>query len=148
MMTNTLPEKCQAVTAFPAPTPSSTKPLIMVVGADADTRFMLRVILEVWNYDVMEAETLDASIAAAASRQPALILLDGTLCFIDALEDVGRIKRNSDLKNTPSVLLSGFSQPNYEDAAISSGASGFMVKPVDFDLLHDHIRTLVDGNLH
>jgi CheY-like chemotaxis protein len=126
--------------------PRSPKPLIMVVGPNADTRYMLRVILEIWDYDVLEAETPDASITLGSSRHPSLILLDTTMHFTETLEDIRLLKQEDGLSDVPSVLISGFSQNTYREAALKNGASGFLVKPIDFDLLHEYIETLADGN--
>ncbi len=104
---------------------------------------MFRALLEHWNYEVLEAETADRAISLAIDCQPALILIESTLHFQDVLEDVTKLRHNDCCKDTPSLMLSGFSQDAYRNAAMSSGASGFLVKPVDFDLLHDHIKTLV-----
>jgi CheY-like chemotaxis protein len=118
----------------------------MVVGPNADTRYMLRVILEIWDYDVVEAETPDASIALGSSRHPSLILLDTTMHFTNTLEDIRLLKQEDGLSEVPSVLISGFSQNIYREAALRNGASGFLVKPIDFDLLHEYIESLADGN--
>ena len=126
--------------------PQDSKPLIMVVGPNADTRYMLRVILEIWDYDVVEAETPDASITLGSSRHPSLILLDTTMHFTETLEDIRLLKQEDGLSDVPSVLISGFSQNIYREAALRNGASGFLVKPIDFDLLHEYIETLADGN--
>lgn len=124
----------------------SPKPLIMVVGPNADTRYMLRVILEIWDYDVVEAESPDASITLGSSRHPSLILLDTTMHFTETLEDIRLLKQEDGLSDVPSVLISGFSQNIYREAALRNGASGFLVKPIDFDLLHEYIETLADGH--
>ena len=42
----------------------------MIVGPNRDTRYMLRVILEIWDYEVVEAETRDASISARVVMPP------------------------------------------------------------------------------
>jgi CheY-like chemotaxis protein len=118
----------------------------MVVGPNADTRYMLRVILEIWDYEVVEADTPDASITLGSSRHPSLILLDTTMHFTDTLEDIRLLKQGDGLSDVPSVLISGFSQNTYREAALKTGASGFLVKPIDFDLLHEYIETLADGN--
>lgn len=145
-MTNTLPiDQTSDIRGFFKP-PSTPKPLIMIVGPNAETRYMLRVILEIWDYDVVEAETPDASITLGSSRHPSVILWDTTLHFRDVLEDIRQLKQEDGLRDVPSVLLSGYSQENYRRAALSSGASGFLVKPIDFDLLHEYIETLADGN--
>jgi two-component system response regulator HydG len=114
----------------------------MIVGPDEDTRVMLRAILEIWDYDVLEAASPDESLTLVNDRTPSLILLDTTIRFKDSLHDLSKFKQNCNLKNTPSIMMSGFSQPAYREAAINNGASGFLPKPLDFDVLRVHIETL------
>ena len=126
--------------------PGDSKPLILIVGPDEDTRYMLRVILELWEYEVLEAENLDTSITLGSSHHPSVILLDTTAHFTDVLDDIRQLKQEDGFRDVPSVLLSGYSQETYRSAALSSGASGFLVKPIDFDLLHAYIESLAGGN--
>jgi CheY-like chemotaxis protein len=118
----------------------------MIVGPNADTRYMLRVMLEIWDYNVVEAETPDKSISDGSSHHPSLILLDTTMHFTDVLKDIRFLKQEDVLPDVPSILLSGFSQETYRQAALNSGAAGFLAKPIDFDLLHEYIETLANGN--
>jgi CheY-like chemotaxis protein len=145
-MTKILPHNQPSDTTGFFKRPPNPKPLIMVVGPNADTRYMLRVILEIWDYDVVEAETPDDSITLGSSRHPSLILLDTTMHFTDTLADIRLLQQEDGLSDVPSVLISGFSQNIYRETALKNGASGFLVKPIDFDLLHEYIETLADGN--
>lgn len=123
--------------------PETHRPLVMVVGENEDTRCMLRVILELWDYEVIEACTIEESLSLSRGRKPAVILIDSTLQFNNSLDDVSKLRHSENLGDTPSLVISGFSQDLYRESAIESGASGFLVKPVDFDLLRHHVATLI-----
>ena len=114
----------------------------MIVGRDEDARMMLRTILEQWNYDVFEAADPDESIKAARDRLPSLVLLDSSLPFSDTLNDVAKLSESAEFEDIPSVMMSGYPQENYREAALNSGAAGYLVKPIDFDALRTYIHTL------
>lgn len=142
-MIDTLPNDKSSHTNI-SPLPSGSRhPLIIIVGENDDTRYMLRVILELWDYDVIEARNTDESFSISEGRKPALILIDTTLQFNNSLNDVSKLMHSEGLGDTPSLVISGFSQENYRRTAMDRGASGFLVKPVDFDLLRQHIEMLV-----
>jgi CheY-like chemotaxis protein len=129
----------------PAASPAS-KPLIMIVGPSEETRYMFRVMLELWDYEVLEAETSEESLDLGRKRHPALLLLDTTVDFEDGLDSISKIIHDDELTAIPSIMMSGYSQETYRDAALSSGASHFMAKPVDFDLLQIYIETLLKND--
>lgn len=104
---------------------------------------MLRVMLELWNYKVIEAETPEECLRLGRKRHPSLLLMDTTADFAGCLDNINKIRRDDGMTAIPSIMMSGYSQEIYRDAAINSGASHFIPKPVDFDLLQTYIETLL-----
>jgi DNA-binding response OmpR family regulator len=103
-------------------------------------------MLELWNYEVVEAETPDDSLTLGRERHPSLLLMDTTVDFEDGLDNISKIRQDTELTAVPSIMMSGYSQEPYRDAALRSGASHFMAKPIDFDLLQNYIETLLGSN--
>lgn len=132
-MTKTTPRRDNATTN-PQP--------IMIVGSSEETRYMLRVILEIWGYEVLEAGNQEESIRLGAETNPSLILLDTSRNFTDGLENIRILKRQDEMVDIPAVVLSGYAQDTYREAAINSGATAFLVKPIDFDELRHCVSTL------
>jgi len=122
--------------------PAAPRPLIIIVGPDEDTRFMLRVLFDTWEYCVAEADSVEQCIILGRNCRPALIVVESFLPFTDSLEVLRRLRHNEELKNIPAIMLSGFSQDKYRHAAIRSGAAAFLAKPVDFDLLREYLVCL------
>jgi CheY-like chemotaxis protein len=144
-MTNTLPMGLPAsnLGLLPASRHSETKPLILVIGRNDDTRSMLRTILELWNYEVAETYSTEESLALSRARRPSLVLLETTPHFTASLDDLSKLRQSDGLRETPTVMLSGYSRQSYLEAALEIGASAVLTTPVDFDLLRDHIEKLV-----
>lgn len=123
------------------------KPLIMVVGPNAELRLMLRMLLEDWNYDVIEAVSTDESPAFSPNRRPALILQDSTTIHSsDGLDDLNPAAYRDGLNDIPSLMLSGFSQAGYTDAGTNDRIPDLLQMPLDFDMLREYLGKMVDGN--
>lgn len=113
------------------------KPLILIISADGDTRFLFKTLLELWDYRVEEVETLEESISTAERMYPSLALMDTSLSFPDNMTRMRQMRQSEVFSQMPIVLISGYSQPRFRQQAFISGADDFLVKPVDFDALKD-----------
>jgi CheY-like chemotaxis protein len=133
---------------LPAQEPKNTegrRPFVIVTGDNEETRFMMRSLLEMWNFDVAESSDGPESIAVAAGHPPDLILMDVTLPYDESLNTMSFIKSNLPNKEVPLVVVSGFSRADMVDAAISHGATEFLVKPLDYDGLAGYLNSVIDG---
>jgi YesN/AraC family two-component response regulator len=54
------------------------------------------------------------------------------------------IRKNLPKKDVPFVVVSGFSRPEMMEAAISHGATDFLVKPLDFERLPDYLGRVIN----
>jgi CheY-like chemotaxis protein len=112
----------------------------MVAGKHRDTRFMLRVLLEMWGYQVIETECSEETVWAAEAVRPNVIVLDTSLLYDDDLMVLNQIRTTELTADVPVLVLSGFPQPSYRQAAFDRGATGLLVKPLDIDLLENYLR--------
>lgn len=103
--------------------------VVLVVEDHDDTRFMLRVMLEMRGLEVVEATDGEAAVRAAERARPGLILMDGSLPVADGLTAALRIRESAAARDVPIVMLSGHAEPAYRTRALASGCDGFLVKP-------------------
>ena len=73
---------------------------------------------------------------------PGLILLDIAMPGLDGFEVLERIKSSSILKSTPVIMLTSTDHPREIKRSYDLGANAYIVKPVDFERLHEKVRTL------
>ena len=77
---------------------------------------------------VKEVGDGEGAIAAVLTHQPDLIVLDIPLLTLDGIQVVRRLRA---LKNTcPVLMLTGFEDHDYIDAAIVAGANGFVFQRI------------------
>jgi DNA-binding response OmpR family regulator len=119
---------------------STSKGKVLVSGSHRETRYMMRVLLEMWGYDVTEAEGELETVATAETFSPDVILLDTSRLFNEEMKIVSRLKLWTH-DRVPIIVLSGFTQPSYRMTAIDHGASGLLPKPIDFGLLESFLET-------
>lgn len=124
------------------------RPFVLVSGRHEDTRYMMRLMLEGWGFDVAEALDCRDCIRHAERRKPSLVLVDASLPFGESLKTVGLLKDNQDTSDVPVLMISGFGQDGYREAAMQGGVADYLVKPVDFEELQRLVTSLVqrDGS--
>lgn len=115
-------------------------PLVLVVEPDEESRFMLRTLLEIWNYRVLEAKSGEEALALAMETCPDLILMEITLQYLDTLASLRRLRRIAQCGEIPIIFLSGHAQPKLRELALALGADDLFVKPVDYELLRKTIN--------
>lgn len=117
------------------------KPSVLIFGADTDVRFLLKTILEIWNLDFMEADTVEQSIHAAGIKHPDAVLMDTELVFSDSFSKMRKLRKCALFKDVPFILLSGHAQEDIRRMALAAGAADFFVKPVNLDLLENTLKS-------
>lgn len=69
---------------------NSSAPVILIAEDNADSREMLKILLEMWNYRVIEAEDGEEAVRVAEKIRPDLILMDVRLPLLDGLDAARR----------------------------------------------------------
>jgi len=125
----------------------SERQFVLVSGRHDDTRYMMRLMLEVWGFDVAEAVDCHECVRLAGLRKPCLVLVDAAIPFDDSLETVELLKATPTTSDVPVLMISGFGQDGYRQAALQGGAADYLVKPVDFEHLQKLVMNLaqMDG---
>ncbi len=112
---------------------------IVIVDDESAFRSMLRKTLEAAGYRVSEAKNALAVFSLDAYD---LMLLDIHLPGIDGHKILASLKK--DKSSAPPVLvLTGLSDPAHKTQALAEGADGFLIKPVDMELLLATIAELL-----
>ncbi len=104
---------------------------ILVVEDNPVNMELVRDLLEINNYEVLEATNGQAAIEIATREKPDLILMDIQLPGIDGLEASRIISGNSELSKIPIVALTAFAMKTDENKARAAGCVGFITKPID-----------------
>ena len=109
---------------------------ILVVDDKEDNRVLVRKVLKLRGYEIIEAATGEAAVNVAQTELPDLILMDIRLPGgIDGLEATRRIKATPQLAHIPILAMTASVRPEDMQKALGEGCSGFVRKPIDIDEL-------------
>jgi CheY-like chemotaxis protein len=108
---------------------------ILVVEDTADSRELMRLILEAEGYRVVEAKDGAVAVDAAQREQPDIILMDMSLPLIDGCQATKLIRRLPKLRTTPIIAFTAYNQWDWRARAILAGCTDFLTKPIQTKLL-------------
>jgi two-component system cell cycle response regulator DivK len=117
---------------FPA---SNHKKTVMIVEDFEDNRFMMRRLLEMSGYEVLEAVNGEEAVRLALQERPGLILMDLSLPLLDGLAATRRIREFVELQDVPIVAVSAHDTADFHSEALSAGCDDYVTKPIDFEEL-------------
>jgi two-component system, cell cycle response regulator DivK len=118
---------------------------ILLVEDTEDNRFMMRRLLEMSGYEVVEATNGEEAVRLAESARPQLILMDLSLPVIDGLAATRAIRKLDGLGKVPIVAVSAHDTADFQAEALDAGCDSYITKPIDFAELEKLIARLL-GN--
>jgi two-component system, cell cycle response regulator DivK len=121
----------------------SRKKLFLVVEDFEDSRFMMRRLLEMAGYRVLEASDGEQAVKMALDARPALILMDLSLPKLDGLSATREIRKKRVLRKVPIVAVSAHDSPQTRAEALAAGCNEYVTKPIDFDILKSVLERYV-----
>ena len=107
---------------------------VLVIEDNADTRDVLKLMLEVEGAEVATAEAGEDGVGAAERRPPDVVLCDIGLPDIDGMEVVRRL-RHGHSRPMRCIALTGYGQAEDIRHAIEAGFDAHLTKPINLDQL-------------
>ena len=102
---------------------------ILVVEDTEDNRQILRDLLGMAGYDMVEAHDGAEGVAKAAEHKPDLILMDIQLPVMDGYEATRRIKADPATKSIPIIVVTSYALSGDEGKAREAGCDAYVTKP-------------------
>jgi len=102
---------------------------ILVVEDTEDNRQILRDLLGMAGYDMIEAHDGAEGVAQATTHKPDLILMDIQMPVMDGYEATRQIKANPELKAIPIVAVTSYALSGDEQKARAAGCDAYIAKP-------------------
>lgn len=107
-------------------------PCLLLVEDTEDNRFMMRRLLEMEGYRVVEARNGEEAVKLAQAEQPELILMDLSLPVIDGLAATRLIRQIPCFTKTPIIAVSAHDTADFQTEAFEAGCDQYITKPIDF----------------
>lgn len=103
---------------------------ILVVEDNDLNRKLVRDLLQVAGFRVLEAATAAGGIALAGEQLPDLVLMDVRLPDFDGETALGRLRADPRLAPIPVVALTAFAMPADRERFLRAGFDGYLAKPI------------------
>jgi two-component system cell cycle response regulator DivK len=116
---------------------------LLLVEDTEDNRFMMRRLLEMEGYRVVEARNGEEAVKVAEAENPELILMDLSLPVIDGLAATRLIRKLPSFEATPIIAVSAHDTADFQTEALDAGCNRYITKPIDFGELENLIRELL-----
>jgi len=117
---------------------------ILIIDDEVQIRRLLEITLSASGYKISEASTGKEGLTLAATRQPALIILDLGLPDSDGLEILKKLR---EWYKKPVIILSVRSSEDDIIRALDNGASDYLTKPFRTGELLARIRVAIRQSL-
>lgn len=106
------------------------KSILVVEDNDLNMK-MVRHLLQMGRYRVIEAQDAEIGIRLAREHRPDLILMDINLPGMDGLSATRLIKKDPALKEIAVVAITSYAMLGDEKKAREAGCAEFITKPID-----------------
>ena len=104
--------------------------LILVVEDNEKNRKLVRDVLVVKGYRLLETETGEEGLRVAREQHPALILMDILLPGIDGIETLRRLRADPATATIPVVAVTASAMTQDRQKILAAGFDGYQAKPI------------------
>lgn len=102
---------------------------VLVVDDEVAIRDMLRMALEMADFDCLEAENIQLAHALIVDQSPDIVLLDWMLPGGSGLELLRRLKRSDGTKEIPIIMITAKTAEDNIIQSLEVGADDYVTKP-------------------
>ncbi len=116
---------------------------ILIVDDSPTERHFISKVLEQTGHQVSTADSGEQGIEAAKTMHPDLILMDIVMPGMNGFQATRQITQAPETSSIPVVMVSTKSQQTDKVWATRQGAKGYLVKPVNSEMLISSIKSFL-----
>lgn len=107
------------------------KKVILVADDSPTIRKFVSIALKVKGYEIIQVADGMQALEKLPSEKIDLVITDLNMPNVDGFELIDSIRKNSDYKEIPIIILSSLSGSEEIERGIQCGANSYMLKPFD-----------------
>ena len=115
---------------------------ILIVEDNEDARSFMKLLIEKYGYQVLEATDGIEALEKFKRHQPDLVLMDVSLPFVDGLTTAKAIREIEGSGEVPILVVTALGK-SIQVQVTEAGCNELISKPVDFEVL----RLLIEQHL-
>ena len=113
----------------------------ILVADDSDpSRELIREILEMSDYEVIEAADGAEALKRIRETMPDLVLMDIQMPHLDGYDVLRHLRADEHLVRLPVVALTAYAMQGDRERVLEAGFDGYITKPVDIALLRREVE--------
>ncbi len=116
---------------------------VLVIEDDQLNMKLMRGLLGLGGYRMLEAEEAETGLQMAAEHRPDLILMDVNLPGLDGLSATRRLKADPSLAAIPVIALTGLAMEGDREKALEAGCKDHITKPINTRSFLDSLGALL-----
>lgn len=102
---------------------------VLVVDDDPLIRELLRTLLDLEEFEIIEAWDGTQALAQAREHNPDLVLLDVSMPGVDGFDVCAQLRADPDLADVGVVLLTARATQHDRERGMEAGADAYLTKP-------------------
>lgn len=104
---------------------------ILVVEDNLMNKVLVKEVLTLNGYEIIEAGTGTAALKAFAVARPDMVLMDIQLPEMDGVTAMRVIKSDEKNRKIPVIALTASAMKGEEEKILNAGFDGYIAKPID-----------------
>jgi Flp pilus assembly CpaE family ATPase len=116
---------------------------VLIIDDDVNLLRMLQIMLERGGFQTILASHGEDGIRKAVEQQPDMAIVDVMMPDLSGHDVCRRLREDARTARIPLLVLTARAQPVDRQAALSSGASDYLSKPVSPKVLLEKVRDLI-----
>ena len=120
------------------------KSLILVLDDDPDICIMIKMVLDYYGYDAMDAENEENARKIISSNHVDLLIMDMLLSGVDGTDICRQLKQDKKTSSMPILMFSA--HPTAKETCLAAGADDFISKPFEMNDMMDKISFFLERN--
>ena len=118
------------------------KSLILVLDDDPDICVMIKMVLDYYGYDAMDAENEENARKIISSNHVDLLIMDMLLSGVDGTDICRQLKNDKATSSIPILMFSA--HPTAKETCLAAGADDFISKPFEMNDMMDKISFFLE----
>ncbi len=118
---------------------------VLVVEDNVRSRRLVRDLLELHGFDVVDVETAEAGLDAARRSLPALVLMDIQLPGMDGVAALRELRADPATRGIPAIAVTAFAMQGDEERVLDAGFDAYISKPIDVRSFPTRLQAVLEA---
>jgi CheY-like chemotaxis protein len=117
---------------------------ILIAEDNAVNRELLRELLELRSYTVVEACDGSEALLRIEESKPDAVLLDLGMPVLDGFGTISKLRKNPSFASLPVLAVTAYAMQGDRQRVLDSGFDGYLSKPIDPAALDQELERLLN----